>query len=286
MMKGRVLALLIVIALGANAQTSVLEQAQKHFRRTDYDATLKLLLPEPGKSGAMLELIGRCYYLEGDFNKAVGYFTKATEASPDNSKYFNWLGRAWGRKAETSSIFTAPRNAVRARKAFERAVQLDSANFDAMEDLFEYYLEAPGFMGGGVEKAEALADKIAAQDPVRGHWLRASLAEKKQEYGTAEKQLRLAVEAAPRQAGRLLDLAKFLARRGRYEESEQTFAKAEKVAPHDPKILFEHAQTLVSTKRDPSAAKRLLEQYIAAPLTPEMPPRYEAEALLRKAEDM
>ena len=285
-MKLRVLALLIAVVLGANAQTSALEQAQKHFRRTEYEATLTLLLPQPDKSGAMLQLIGHCYYLEGNFDKAVDYFTKATMAEPNNSRYFNWLGRSWGRKAETSSVFTAPRNAVRARNAFEKAVQLDGSDLDAMEDLFEYYLEAPGFMGGGMDKAESLAERISSLDPVRGHWLRASLAEKRKEYGAAEKQLRLAVEAAPRQAGRLLDLAKFLARRGRYEESEQAFAKAEKAAPHDPKILFEHAEALVSTKRNPDTARRLLEEYIAAPLTPEMPPRYEAEELLKKAEEM
>ena len=37
-----------------------------------------------------------------------------------------------------------------------RRWQLDPNNREAVANLFEYYLEAPGFLGGGVEKAEAV----------------------------------------------------------------------------------------------------------------------------------
>ena len=35
---------------------------------------------------------------------------------------------------------------------FERAVALDPANREAVGDLFDYYLGAPGFLGGGANK--------------------------------------------------------------------------------------------------------------------------------------
>ncbi len=282
----RSLALLVALCVGASAQGTALEQAQNYFRRTDYEDALELLADQTPKTAPMLQLMGRCYYLLGDFDKAVESFTAATGKDPGNSKYFDWLGRAWGRKAETSSFFTAPRYAVRARNAFEKAVSLDNKNTDAMEDLFEYYLQAPGFLGGGTDRAEALAERISAVDPVQGYWIQARLAEKNKQYNLAEQKLRLAVQSAPHQVGRVIDLAKFLARRGRYAESEEAFAHAQKVAPDDPKVLFEHAETLVNTKRDPQTAKKLLIQYIASPLTPDMPQRREAQALLEKAAGM
>ena len=82
-----------------------------------------------------------------------------------------WLGRTWGRRAETASPFVAPFNAAKARDYFEKAVALDPTNRDALGDLFDYYLDAPGFLGGGADKAEALANRIAAIDPPEGHFL-------------------------------------------------------------------------------------------------------------------
>src|SRR6185369_4259626 len=115
--------------------------------------------------------------------------------------------RAYGRRAETSSPFTAPGQASKARQYFEKATQLNPRNLEALTDLFEYYLEAPGFLGGGMDKAERTAEQISAIDPAEGHWSRAKLAEKRKDNGGAEEQLRRAVEASPHQVGRLLDLA-------------------------------------------------------------------------------
>ena len=66
--------------------------------------------------------------------------------------YFHWLGKAQGRRAETASPFTAPSYASKARQAFEKSVELDGKNLEAINDLFSYYLEAPGFLGGGLNK--------------------------------------------------------------------------------------------------------------------------------------
>ena len=51
-------------------------------------------------------------------------------------------------------------HASKARQYFERAVALDPANEEAMNDLFDYYLQAPGFLGGGFERAEQVAKRI------------------------------------------------------------------------------------------------------------------------------
>ena len=79
----------------------------------------------------------------------------------------NWLGRAYGRRAETSNPFTAPGYASKARQMFEKSVALDPSNKEATGDLLDFYLEAPGFMGGGYEKAEALVKADRARRPGR-----------------------------------------------------------------------------------------------------------------------
>jgi len=181
-----------------------------------------------------------------------------------------------------SNPFTAISYATKARQNFEKAVQLDATNSEALNDLFEFYLQAPGILGGGHDKAAAVAEQIAKMDPIEGHWARARIAEKKKEFGSAEQQLRRAAELAPRQVGRIIDLAKFLAKQGRFQESEQTFVAAEQIAPDSPKLLFARADTYIQTGRNIETARELLKRYLNAKLTPEDPPRSEAEKLLKQ----
>lgn len=259
------------------------EQARKLYTETDFDGSARLLLQFPRKDGAVYELLGRNYYMLGDYKKATDFLEKALAAEPGSSAHALWLGRAYGRRAETSSIFTAPGHASKARQYFEKAVTLDSNNREALNDLFEYYLEAPGFLGGGYDKAVSVAGRIAAIDPVEGHYAQARLAEERREYRSAEENLRRAAELAPQQVGRILDLAKFLAKQGRFQESEQSFQRAEKIAPDSPKVMFVRADTYIRNGRNLDTARQLLKRYLSARLTPDDPPRYEAEKLLKQA---
>ena len=262
---------------------SVRQQAESLYQRTEYEAALSLLDKINPKDASVYALMGRCYYGLANFKKATDALERAVAAEPNNSNYFLWLGRAYGRRAETSSFLTAPGYANKARASFERAVALDPRNIEALNDLFAYYLEAPGLLGGGLDKAAALAEKIGALDPVEYHFTQARLAEKRKEFRTAEEQLRRAVELAPRQVGRIIDLAKFLAKQGRFQESEAAFQEAQKIAPDDPKLLFERAATYIQANRNIEMARALLKRYLEAATTPEDPPKQEAERLLKSA---
>jgi len=272
---------LVSIVWGAGPQ---LEQARKLYNLTDFDQSLRILHAIPDKDGPVYELMGRNYYMQGEYKKASEVLEKAFAAEPGNSQYALWLARAHGRRAETSSPFTAPGQASKARQYFEKAAQLDPRNLDALTDLFEYYLEAPGFLGGGLDKAEATARQISLVDPAEGHWSQAKLAEKRKEYGSAEEQLRRAIEASPHQVGRLIDLARFLTRQGRLQEADQSFARADQIAPNAPKLIYAKADLYIKSKRNLDVARELLKRYLSLNLTPEDPPKSQAEKLLRQVQ--
>jgi Flp pilus assembly protein TadD len=278
----RYLLLLASVCAPALAGTSY-QRALNLYNHTDYQASLNLLLPEAQKSAAELALIGQDYFMIGDAKRAAEFFQQAVAAEPGNSVYHHWLGRAYGRRAEMSNPFAAMMHASKARQSFEKAVELDPKNSEAVNDLFEFYLEAPGFMGGGMDKAMKVAEHIAELNAAEGNYARARIAEKRKEYPRAEEHLRRAMELAPHQVGRVIDLAKFLAQRGRYEESDRTFVAAERLAPNAPKVMYARAATYIQTGRNIEAARELLEKYVASPLlTPDDPPREDAQKLLRQ----
>jgi tetratricopeptide (TPR) repeat protein len=258
-------------------------RALELYQHTEYQTSLNLLLPEQEKTVAELVLIGQDYFMLGDAKRATEFFQQAIVAEPGNSVYHHWLGRAYGRRAEMGNPFTALSYASKARQNFEKAVELDPKNSEAVNDLFEFYLEAPGFIGGGVDKATEVADRIARMNEAEGNYARARIEEKHKNYHRAEQHLRRAMELAPRQVGRVIDLAKFLAKQGRFEESERTFVAAEKLAPDAPKVMYARAAVYIETGRNIETARALLEKYLASPLTPDDPSREEAQKLLHQA---
>ncbi len=280
----RLLAAVILTAGVAACAGPELAEARKLYDSTDFDRSLKILQALPSKDGAVYALIGRNYYMKTDYKKSSEFLEKAVVADPSNAEYHLWLGRAWGRRAETSSPVTAPSHASKARQSFEKSVELNPKNLEALSDLFEYYLEAPGFLGGGMEKAQATATRMAKLNPAEGHWAEAKIAEKRKEQGKVESHLRQAVELAPQQVGRIIDLAKFLIGQGRYQEADQSFSRAEKLAPNSAELIYAKAEAYIKAKRNLEVAKELLKRYMTLPLSAEDVPRSEAAKLLRQAE--
>src|SRR5689334_15944869 len=107
-----------LLAIGA-AFGGALDTAQNQYDRTDYAGALKTLEGATVRDGRFWELTGKAWFMRAEFKKATDAFEKAVAADPRNSVYAHWLGRAWGRRAETSNPFQAPAFASRARTWFE-----------------------------------------------------------------------------------------------------------------------------------------------------------------------
>jgi Flp pilus assembly protein TadD len=278
----RVFAFTFAVALCAGAATPEWSRANTLYQQTEYQQSLAVLQASAMKDAATLQLTGQNLFMLGEYKKACDAFEKAALLEPNNAKLIHWLGRAYGRRAETANVFAAPGLASKTRQMFEKAVQLDPTNKDALGDLLDYYLDAPGFLGGGMQKAEMLAKMILKEDPAEGHYAEGLVADKKKEYDTAEQQFRRAADLAPRQVGHVLVLARYLANHGGQKESDALFEQAARMAPNNPRVMFDRASIYIKEKRDLDVAKKLLERYVQAPLTPEDPPRERAEAMLKQ----
>ena len=270
---------LSTLASGGNLELS---RANNLYQRTEYRKSLTALEKLPTKDAATLQLMGQDLYMLGEYKKATEAFEKALAFDQNNPKVLHWLGRTYGRRAEMANPFSAPGLATKTRQMFEKAVELDPTDKDAAGDLLDFYLDAPGFLGGGMQKAESLAHMILKQDQAEGHYAQGLVAEKRKEYDTAEQHFRRAWELAPRQVSRVLVLARYLANHGRVKESDALFDQAGRMDPNSPRVMFDRANVYIHEQRDLEEARKLLEQYLQLPLTPEDPPKERAQALLKK----
>ena len=103
---------------------------------------------------------GIALFEKEDYKPARAIFEELVERQPENSNFHLWLGRCYGRIAEKTDWLNAMSMAKKTRKAFEKSVELDANNIDALEDLMEYYQDAPGFLGGSKKKAREIQERL------------------------------------------------------------------------------------------------------------------------------
>lgn len=231
-------------------------------------------------------LLCRVEYTLQQFDAAVGHCEKAASISPQNSDYHLWLGRATGEKASRANFMSAFSLARKTREEFETAVKLDPKNADALSDLGEFYEEAPGAVGGGMDKAEEIAKKLSAIDPAREHQLRAEMAEKQKDLDTAEKEYKASCTGS-RAAIQWMELAGFYRKHERWADMDAAIKSGEAAAAHDKKsavALFNAAGTLARANRQPQEAIRLFKSYLASQELTEEAPAFDALTRLAKLE--
>ena len=275
----------VLVGLAISAFASIapeIDRAKDLYQKTDYEEAARVLRTIRVESAEVSALMGKTYYQLGNYTKATDALEKAVSLDPKNSEYYNWLGRVYGRRAETSSPFTAWSYAGKCRKNFEQAVELNPRNLEAIDDLFEFLVNAPGLVGGGVDKAAALAESARAVDLGKYYSLMARLAEKKKDPPSQLQHLQMALKVAPWSVGRIIDMARFLAKEKKYNESDELFDRAKKAEPENPEIKFQRAKIYIETGRNTEEAKKLLKEYLKSSLTPDNSSRSEAENLLKK----
>ena len=224
-------------------------------------------------------LLSRVYFQLELWDDSMHMAEKALALDPQNSSYHLWLGRAMGRKAEQANPFAAFGLARKVKTEFERAVALDANNLPARADLSEYYLEAPGFLGGDKNKARQQADYVAEHDRALASYIYARVQEKQGNTG-AEAEYKKAIAASNRPARYWVELAYFYRRTGRLNEMEDAIRHAVATVQQGEPSEFDAAALLLHSGRDFAGATQILRHYVSEEDPAEDGPAFRAHYLL------
>ena len=272
-----ILAALLLPALAAAADSP--SDLLAAGRVDDAISSLSVKLDYAPNDAASYNLLCRAYFALANWDRAISACEKAIALQPTNSEYHLWLGRSYGEKADSSNFFTAAGLAKKVRNEFERAVQLNPDNVAARVDLAEFYLEAPGIVGGGQDKARAQADAVARLNPSKAHWIQGRLAEKNKDAASAEREYRAAIEASQGGGNAWLNLALFYRKAGRFDDMHEALKKAVAAPPDQPEVLVDAASTLLRANRDLPFATQLVRRYLSSNTVEQAPP-FKAHYLL------
>lgn len=195
---------------------------------------------------------------QGRFEEAAKAGEQCVAAHPQVAACHLALGNALGAKALANGVMSALGYAGTIRDAFKKAVDLDPHNFEARMALLNYYLQAPGIVGGGKGKARTLIAQTATFHPEAAKVMQAyfdvvdetfsaaeaaitampvsaseAIAEQQRDvlvslgnahtaakrYADAERVLRLAIERFPEHDNALYAMARLQQAQGKYREA-------------------------------------------------------------------
>jgi tetratricopeptide (TPR) repeat protein len=232
-----------------------------------------------------LNLMSRVYFAMERWDEAVKYGERAVALDPENANYHLWLGREYGRKAAASNPLSAASLARKAKVEFEHTVQLDPSNIPARVDLAQYYTEAPGFMGGGVDKARAQAALVSHDNPAMAHLILARVADKEKQYPIAEREYHAAIQQAKNPADLWLQLASYYREHDRLDEMQNAVHSAMEQRNKPAESYFDAGNQLYLANRDFKAAVDYLRQYLASGELVESAPAFRAHYLMGQLQE-
>jgi tetratricopeptide (TPR) repeat protein len=178
----------LAVAGAARAAGSKSEEGVHLFEARKFDqARLSLeeaVRDDPADARAA-SYLGRVYLAQGSPELAVEWMEKSIALEPSSAEDHLGLGRAYGYQAIRASVLKQPALAKRVRKEFEQASSLDPDNLEARFGLIEFYLQAPGILGGSEKKAKEQAEQVRKRDALEGHRAFGRIAEHGKDFDRA-----------------------------------------------------------------------------------------------------
>ena len=242
-----------------------LEEARRAFEASDYAKAIEVLeevsAKEP-KNGDIQLLLAKSYLELQQHDAAIRSAEKAVALDPQNSVFHEWLGRAYGDKADRAGWFSAISLAKKTRKEFQMAVDLDDRNFSARQALVEFDCSAPGLVGGGEEKARPHIQRLMELDAAEGYYAAGNCRRQKKDFAGADEQFTKSLESHPRSAELIYDIGDYAMKRAQPERLFSVAEAGEHAAPNDPRGKFYRGVGLVLLKEKSEQAERLFEEYL------------------------
>lgn len=266
-MKRSILAIGMFAALfsASAARAQSLDAGVKLYEAKRYPEAKAFFAPYAENNAEAAYYMGRVAISMNEDDQAAGWFEKATKMNPNSSVYFDWYGRALGNQAVHMSRFKLPFFAPKVKAAFEKAVALDPNNIDAREDVMQYYIRAPGFVGGSRQKARETAMEIKKRNAYRGGFDVAAVCVGDKDFACAERELVALMDAYPDSATVHSQLAAFYANQKQFDRSFAVIDARLKTNPNDMAAVFALGRSGALSGQNLDRAEKALKRYLASP---------------------
>jgi tetratricopeptide (TPR) repeat protein len=256
-----------VLAPSAAAQTAASSQACERFVANPArfpEVRSQLQASARGSDGPAHFAKGCLATAVHKWGDAAKAFEKAVDADENNSIAHYWLGRTFATQVLDANVLRQASLARRVRSHFERAVQLDPDNLDARTGLMQYYLRAPGIVGGSVAKAREQVAEVRRRNAYRGGMLAATVERREKRWAAAVAEYEKLIAQYPDSAAPWSSLASTY---GDQEQWDAAFRAVDRFLAARPReILAQYAigRAAAESGQQLDRGEQALSRYIAS----------------------
>lgn len=256
------------VAASPNDIGGMIQTAQHDFDLGNYLSAIRILqsaVPQNSASAEACYWLARSYYELRDFDNAISQAEKAVTLDVKNSLYHQWLGRAYGGKADRDRSFFL---AKKVKRELEESIRLNPSNTEARFDLEDFCISAPWIVGGSKDEAREQVEAISALDAVDGHVARGKFdLEGIKRPDLAENEFLQVLSAKPSRIQPYLEAIAFFERQNNLAYMDMAIKAAAQVDAKDPRVTYFQAIRWVLAGAESAHAEEYLKSYLAS--TPE-----------------
>jgi tetratricopeptide (TPR) repeat protein len=260
---------------------------QKRF--TEAESFFKAAVKKDKKDAESHYFLSISLMMKKNYDDAQDAVEEAIDLNENVAKYHLMRGQILGQKAMTANVISQGFLAPKIKNAFLRASELDPSNVEARLALFNYYVMAPGIMGGSDEKALEQAHAVEKLDPIRGHLMLASYSNRKKDFKKAEAEYVEAIKVDPKKGTSYKSLGYFYMNQKRYDEALAKMKSYIELEPHNADSYDSYADVLKEQEKfDPAIEKYLFALSIEKDFAPSiysLAECYEKKGLKSKAKE-
>jgi tetratricopeptide (TPR) repeat protein len=260
-----VIAFLIQVTQSVAQPADSVSQAASLIDSSRYDEAKVLLnsyLPGHPKDAKAAAYRGRLALIQDDLDNAVKWTEKALDLEESNAQYHYWMAQVYGVKAQKSGKIKQAFLAPKVKREFERAVELDPKLIPARLGLLQYYLAAPGIMGGSKEKAAEQVQKIKDLDSLQGRFATIMLYENNNENDKARAEYLALIKDYPDSVNYKYQLGYFYQGNKEYEAAFSLYEGILASQPQDLVALYQIGRTGALSGLKAERAAECLQLYL------------------------
>jgi tetratricopeptide (TPR) repeat protein len=206
---------------------------------------------------------GRSSFQARRFDEAANSFERAIELNPNRSEYHLWLGNAYTKQLATANFIRKGLIGRRIGPQYDKAVELDSSSVVAADTRVDFYLEAPGMAGGGVDKAKAEAARLTRLNAYLGGFAKARIAEKEKMSDQAESEYRELMRSFPDSTRPVVALATLLQSRERFAEAFDVIDARLARFPNDTVVIYQLGRAAAISGKELTRGEAALRKFLA-----------------------
>ena len=233
-----IIVLLVLCSAGTKADD--LAAALQAFDNAQYSDSLRQLeifAKAHPKNPAALYYLGRSQYHAGDFKAAEKSLEALLKDHPEHIEGHYLMGSITVARVSEVSVFRKIATAKAALASWLTVVQLDPKHVEGLYAVISFYITAPAFAGGDLDKAKAELPRLEALNPDWAMLAQASLSNKEKQVEQAQALYQTASQRIQERAFPLFALANFQLTQQNYCAALATLSEYEQRhhAWNDPK---------------------------------------------------